>query len=157
MKHLGLLLLGSITVFVGFFRLWPNQETPQPPVVISVQSELDPLKTSLAQQEAEYLIQLEELTQSLQTRQDNYQTQARELNNQIIATQDELNDLHRDHIELQLKLKQLETTRIEQTASYQVQLQDAQIQYDQYLPQLQAQLEETRLELNQVKLQLQGQ
>ena len=161
MKHLSLLLLGSIIVpillIISFVRFWPNHEPSQPAVVVSVQQELIPLKTSLAQQEADYLAQLEELKQTLQTRQAAYQANTETLNAQIIAAQNQLDDLQHQQQSLQLELTQFQTSRIQQAATYQAQLQQAQAEYDQQLPQLKTQLEATQVELNQINLQLQGQ
>jgi len=161
MKHLSLLLLGIIIIpaalLVGFLGFWPSQESAQPAVVVSVQQELNPLKTRLAQQEADYLAQMEELKQRMQTQQAAYQTRTQALNAQILTAQNQLDDLQHDARDLQLELSQLQTTRIKQAATNQVHLKQARAQYDQHLSELKTQLEETRLELNRINLQRQSQ
>lgn len=63
MKNLGFILLNAVTVFillvVGIYLLWPQQTSPQPPLVIAIDSDISLLEAELTRREAEVKVELD--------------------------------------------------------------------------------------------------
>lgn len=171
MKHLGPLLAGGLTLAVvmviAVFSFLPPQVLPQSEQaevaatdnLASTQIVISPVDTSqleatMAEREATYQAQIEELGRALQERQAIYQGQIQELTAQIAAAQNQLNDLRAQEQNLPGQITQLEDTRAERQAAYQAQLQEFQNQFNDRIVQLQAQLNEAQARLAEANAQL---
>ncbi len=173
MKNLGPLLAGGLTLLivlgVGIFSFLPaerpTQATTEQPVAavpippteqIAVPAEPDTTQfdAAMAEREAIYQAQIEELNQASQERQATYQAQIEASTVQIASAQNQLNDLKAQEQNLLAQVSQLETARAERLAVYQNQLQQVQKQYSDRYVQLQAQLNEARAKLSEANVQL---
>jgi len=171
MKRLGPLLAGGLTLaivmVIGIFSFLPPEVSSQPGQaevaaadnLASNQIVISPVDTSqleatMAEREATYQAQFEELGRALQERQAIYQGQIQELTAQITAAQNQLNDLKAQEQSLPGQITQLEDTRAERQAAYQAQLQEFQNQYNDRIVQLQAQLNEAQTRLAEANAQL---
>lgn len=169
MKHLGPLLAGGLTLIivlvVGLFSFLPADNTAQAveapagdtaatQIVVPAPPEAGQLEAVLAEREAMYQAQLQELDQTLQERQAAYQAQLQTLAGQATAAQNQLAELQAQEQEMSAQLANLQNTRNERLATYQAQLQQAQNQYTQRYTQLQTQLAEARNRLAEANAQL---
>jgi chromosome segregation ATPase len=157
-KYFAVLLAGGLTLLVvlavGIFSFLPQEEPPQPAVVVPVAPATSQLEASLAEREATYQAQIAKLNQTLQERRATYQTHMQDTNAQIATAQQQLNALKAQEQNLLGQAAQLETTRAERLAAYQTQLEQAQGQYSVRYTELQAQLNEARTNLANAQAQL---
>jgi len=164
MKNLAPLVAGGLTLIVvlaiGIFSFLPVQPTATPasapsggPIVIPA-VDTTPIVNTIAEREAVYQNQIQELDQALQARQSTYASQTQTLNSQILAAQNQLAQLNTQEETLTAQITQLETTRNERLATYQSQLTQLNTQYNERLPQLQNQLAEAQAKLAEVNAQL---
>lgn len=160
MKHFTVLLTTGIVIFLvllgGVFSLFNGRESPRPPVVISIDRDIAPLKTSLARREATYQAQIDALDETLQAQESEYQTQAEVLNAQILAAQKQLAGLQAQKQALQSELIRLEAIKTERSTTYQNQIEQTRSQYAKSIAHLQAQLDEAKATLADVNSQLQN-
>lgn len=167
MKHLGPILAGGLTIavvlVVGIFSFLPPKSSPQVDQATNVGAtgqivvapvDTTQLETAIAEREAVYLAQIDELNRALQERQALYQTQMQTLNDQIVTTQDQVAQLQAQERILPARITQLENSRAERQATYQAQLTQLQNQYNERIAQLQAQLSEAQLRLAEANAQL---
>ena len=167
MKYLGPLLAGGLTIavvlVVGIFSFLPagsltqvEQPTNSEPArqIVVAPVDTSQLEAAVAEREAVYLAQIDELNRVLQERQNIYQTQIQELSNQITTTPEQLGQLQAQERILPARITQLETTRSERQATYQEQLAQLQNQYNERIAQLQAQLSEAQIRLAEANAQL---
>jgi hypothetical protein len=169
MKHLGPLLAGGLTVAVvlviGIFSFLPAEPSSQVDQTTIVGSgpagqivvapvDTSQLETAIAEREAGYLAQIDELNRALQERQALYQSQIQALNDQITTSQDQVAQLQAQERILLARITQLENSRAERQATYQAQLTQLQNQYNERVTQLQAQLSEAQLRLAEANAQL---
>ena len=158
MKHLVVLPAGGLTLLIvliiGIFSFLPQEEPPQPAVVVPAAPTTAQLEATLTERETTYQAQVAKLNQTLQERRATYQTQMQDMNIQIATAQKQFNELKAQEQNLLGQAAQLETNRAERLAAYQAQLEQAQGQYNARYAQLQAQLNEARTNLANAQAQL---
>jgi hypothetical protein len=158
MKYLGVWLAGGVTLMIilaiGIFSFLPQETPPQPAVVVSAPPTAVQLQANLAEREATYQSQINQLNQTLQERQSTYQQQLQEMSLQLTAAQNQLQELKAQEQNLLVQAAQLETTRAERLAAYQAQLEQSQAQANTRHAQWQTQLTEAQTKLAEAQTQL---
>ena len=160
MKHLSVLLLGGVVLFVvllvGVLNFFSGHEPPQSAIVIDIDQDIAPIKATLAQREATYQAQLDSLDKRLQEQQNVYQTTTESLTVQARTLQNQLDVLQTQQQNLQVEVTHLQATINERSAAHQNQLQQLRDQSAQRSLQLQTQLEETQTQLAKANERLQS-
>ncbi|MCG3211652.1 MAG: hypothetical protein FOGNACKC_05298 [Anaerolineae bacterium] len=158
MKNLGFILVSAVTVpillLVGVYLLWPQRAQPQPPLVISIDSDLAPIETHLAEHEAEVQGQLDDIQAKIQQEQDALEIQTDIWLKKMADSQHQLEKLQAQAQELNLQIGRLEITRTTRLAAQQTELNDAQRRTQARLAEMEQELAETRSKLEQVKTEL---
>ena len=163
MKNLGPLLAGGLTLLVvmlvGIFSFLPAGAATQPaaasagPIVIPAVDTTN-IQASIAERDAAYQAQINQLNQTLQERQATYQTQADTLKAQTTAAQAQLTDLKNQEQNLPAQISQFDQARADRLAVYQAQLDQLNQQYQERLAQLQTQLNDVQAKLAEANAQL---
>jgi peptidoglycan hydrolase CwlO-like protein len=158
MKHLSLLLIGVLILFVALVvtvsAFMTEDSPPQGVIVVPVDPTITRMEEELQAQEATYQARLSELEQSLQQRQREIDSQVESLNNKISAAQEQFAELKSREETLTGELQQLEIKRTKQLAIYRLNLQQSRDEHLARQTQLQRQLEAAQAELDQVETEL---
>lgn len=159
MKNIGLILVAGVTVpillLVGVYILWPRDVPPQPVVVISIDDDIAPIATELAQQEATAQAELDALNNIIQQKQTEFENQTQSWQTDMNQAQAELTSLQTTAQTLQTEITRLEISRTLRLNSYQTELEQA--RHQTQIEQLQTQLQEQQAELDRLNTQLKGQ
>jgi chromosome segregation ATPase len=159
MKNIGLILVAGVTVpillLVGLYVLWPRNVPPQPAVVISIDDDIAPIATELAQQEATVQAELDALNNTIQQKQTEFEVQTRSWQTDMNQAQTKLTNLQTTAQTLQNEITRLEITRTLRLNNYQTELEQARRQTQ--IDRLQMQLQEQQAELDRLNTQLKGQ
>jgi len=159
MKNIGLILVTGVTVpillLVGAYILWPRDVPPQPAVVISIDNDIAPIATELAQQEVTVQAELDALNNTIQQKQAEFEAQTQSWQTKINKTQTQLTSLQTTAQTLQNEITRLEITHTLRLNAYQTELEQARRQTQ--IDQLQTQLQEQQAELDRLNTQLKGQ
>jgi DNA repair exonuclease SbcCD ATPase subunit len=159
MKNIGLILVAGVTVpillLVGVYILWPRDVPPQPVVVISIDDDIAPIATELAQQEATAQAELDALNNIIQQKQTEFENQTQSWQTDMNQAQAKLTSLQTTAQTLQTEITGLEISRILRLNSYQTELEQARRQTQ--IEQLQTQLQEQQTELDRLNTQLEDQ
>lgn len=122
------------------------------PVTLSAQ--LAELERVIRERGLTYDEQLTALQTMLQERRQDYQTEIDTANTQLESYQTLINQYQTEEQMLNEQINQLEQTQAERQITYQVQLQQTQIQYENRSAELQAQIANTRNALAEANAQL---
>ena len=144
-----------ILLLVGAYILWPREVPPQPAVFISIDGDIAPIATRLAQQEATAQAELDALNNTIQEKQAEFEAQTQSWQTEINQTQIQLTSLQTTTQTLQNEITQLEITRTLRLNDYQTELEQARRQTQ--IDQLQTQLREQQAELDGLNTQLKDQ
>lgn len=153
MKNIGLILVTGVTVpillLVGVYILWPREVPSQPAVVISIDDDIAPIATELAQQEATVQAELDALNNTIQQKQTGFEVQIQSWQTDMNQAQAQLTSLQITAQTLQSEITRLEISRTLRLNSYQTELEQARRQTQ--IDQLQTQLQEQQAELDRLK------
>jgi DNA repair exonuclease SbcCD ATPase subunit len=152
-KNIGLILVTGVTVpillLVGVYILWPREVPSQPAVVISIDDDIAPIATELAQQEATVQAELDALNNTIQQKQTGFEVQIQSWQTDMNQAQAQLTSLQITAQTLQSEITRLEISRTLRLNSYQTELEQARRQTQ--IDQLQTQLQEQQAELDRLK------
>jgi hypothetical protein len=158
MKYITFLFISGLALLIalvaGLLNFFSLQPTANATIVVPVDPTVIYLENQLAEAEARDRAELDKLDRTLQQQEQDRQEQFRAFTAELVKLQTQRDQLKRQEQSLLTQVEALKSTRSQQQARYQSQLDQARTEVERQRAELQTQLREAQTQLTQLQAQL---